>query len=571
MQSVTMPDGTVHEFPDEATPEMIAQALGVSAPEAPSQSFGSRLARGIQDPLDAGAQMLVNALSTPTVVAGVPLEGGVAGLVNKGVSALNEAPVIGPAMKAIGMVPATPQQVTQDIAKREADYQAERKAAGGEGIDWARLGGNVLGTLPIAMATPAAATLGGAAATGAASGAAYGAMQPVTEPTDSFWTDKAKQAALGAATGGVGGAALHGLSRVIQPSVRPEVKALMDRGVTPTPGQIAGGTLQRTEEKLSSVPVLGDAIRGGQRRAMEDLNRAAYNEALAPIGASYKGPAGREGIAYVERELGKAYDDLLPKLRFQIDGQFQAELGNLRSMAADLPEQQAARFETLLRNKLFKRLEPSGTMDGQTLKGVESELSRIAKGLKGDASFDNRQLGDALGEVLTTVRSNLARMNPEHAEQLGNINRGWAMYTRLRDAGSRLGAEEGVFTPAQLQSAVKSGDKSVGKGKFARGDAMMQDLSEAGKSVLGSKYPDSGTAGRLLLGGLGGGYMVDPSIAAGALAMAAPYTSIGQRAMGALMTKRPTAVTAPLSAALRKASPAVQSGLAALALQNRSE
>ena len=65
-------------------------------------------------------------------------------------------------------------------------------------------------------------------------------------------------------------------------------------------------------------------------------------------------------------------------------------------------------------------------------------------------------------------------------------------------AASSVAAKDGVFTPAQLHAAVKAKDKSMDKGAFARGNALMQDLSSAGKNVLPSNIPDSGTAGRLL-------------------------------------------------------------------------
>ena len=43
-------------------------------------------------------------------------------------------------------------------------------------------------------------------------------------------------------------------------------------------------------------------------------------------------------------------------------------------------------------------------------------------------------------------------------------------------------------------------DKSRNKAGFARGDAVMQDLSDPAVNVLGRSVPDSGTAGRALVG-----------------------------------------------------------------------
>lgn len=46
-----------------------------------------------------------------------------------------------------------------------------------------------------------------------------------------------------------------------------------------------------------------------------------------------------------------------------------------------------------------------------------------------------------------------------------NLNRAYANHARVRDAASRGGADEGVFTPAQLHSAVRAGDRSTAEAR----------------------------------------------------------------------------------------------------------
>jgi hypothetical protein len=46
-QIVTMPDGTTHEFPDEATPAMIGKALGLGAPKSAPVTMGPGLAPNV--------------------------------------------------------------------------------------------------------------------------------------------------------------------------------------------------------------------------------------------------------------------------------------------------------------------------------------------------------------------------------------------------------------------------------------------------------------------------------------------------------------------------------------------
>lgn len=118
----------------------------------------------------------------------------------------------------------------------------------------------------------------------------------------------------------------------------------------------------------------------------------------------------------------------------------------------------------------------------------------------------------------------------------------------------------GIFTPAQLQSAVRAADKSAGKGASATGNALMQDFSQDAMSVLGKGYPDSGTAGRLGTAGAVGALFAHPAMllspwtyAAAAPALA--YTPMGQRLAQGLLMSRPAAAQAVGNAVTNRLAP----------------
>jgi len=140
------------------------------------------------------------------------------------------------------------------------------------------------------------------------------------------------------------------------------------------------------------------------------------------------------------------------------------------------------------------------------------------------------------------LRQLVTRTNPKFSKELKAIDTGYANFKRVEKAAGLVGAVEGVFSPAQLQSAVRASDKSKDKGRFATGSALMQDLSETGKTVLGNKLPDSGTPYRgmlpLFLGG-GAGAAGYPTIAAGLLTGPILYSEPGQRLAATLLTQRP--------------------------------
>lgn len=182
----------------------------------------------------------------------------------------------------------------------------------------------------------------------------------------------------------------------------------------------------------------------------------------------------------------------------------------------------------------------NGVLSGDNLKAAQAGLRNQAEGFATATDGYQRQLGQALKQADQELRDLVMRSNPSNAADLAKINEGYANFKRIQRAASGVGANEGVFTPAQLQSAVKAMDKSKDKARFAQGDALLQDLSEAGKARLSQTVPDSGTPFRLAtMATLGGGAAINPIIPLSALIGAAGYSRAGQRAVTALLTERP--------------------------------
>lgn len=386
-----------------------------------------------------------------------------------------------------------------------------------------------LGKVGAAITAPK--TLGGAAALGAATGA----IQPAVNNDE-----RVTNALLGGAGGAAGSAVATGIGRVLSPKTDEAVKALMNQGVTPTPGQIMGGTAKRVEDAATSLPILGDAIKARQQKVVSQFNDAALNKVLAPIGEKI-GSKGREAIDEAAKKIGAAYDSVLPNIKLQADANYNNAITSLRGLVQNLPKSEADQFESIIKVHLNDKFTSSGLMSGQTFKEVESELGRLARGYMGDTSFDKRQLGSALREAQATLRNLMQQQNPGQAKQLKAANEAWANFTRVQDAAGRQGAKEGVFSPAQLSSAVRGQDKSLRHGAFAKGEAVMQDLSEAGQKVLSNTVPDSGTPYRSVIGlAAGGGLAAVEPVALGAtLGASALYTQPAQKVIAALLTQRP--------------------------------
>jgi len=428
-------------------------------------------------------------------------------------------------------------------------------------------GGGMVGYFAGGAATaplmPATSTIKGAAAMGGAIG--------VTQPAINA-QERATNLLMGAGAGGAGQGVVNSLARIIRPNTSPQVTALMKEGITPTPGQILGGAFKRVEDGLTSVPIIGDSIKAGQRRAAADMNTAAMNRALKPIGETLpKGLQGRDAVEHVGSALSARYERLLPKLATQSDDVFTGEINSLKSLVSNgnMGEAEARQFGKILENQVIGKFQGQNSISGQTVKSMDGELGRISSKYMSDPSADKRQLGEAIVELQSSLRGLIQRTNPDYAKELKEINSGYANFKRIQRAAAGLGAEDGIFSPAQLQNAVKALDRSKDKGRFAKGDALMQDLSESGKNVLGSSVPDSGTPYRMAatLGASGGaGAFMGLPAAAGMLAAPLAYSRPGQNALASILTQRPNGA-ADLAKLLRLSGASVAGGSGAVAVQ----
>lgn len=486
--------------------------------------------QGIRDPIDAGAQMLRRAVPD-----------GVGQAIDRFGNALADMGL--PVARSEGVQGVD--RMVNDVNRR---YESGRAAAGRDGMDWARLGGNLIGTAPMIAATPSMAGAGLTArvGAGAAQGAGFGFLNPVVgeKAQQDFGSEKIKQGALGGALGGVTPLVTGAIGLVISPKASQQGSAarmLADEGIELTPGQAAGGWAMRAEDKLMSVPILGDAIRGARNRGNEQLNRAVYNRVLAPIGQTTN-KVGREAIDDVSSRISQAYDDVLTKVQFAPDAQFAQDLGRLQQMATNLPQKEAQAFANTIQREVIEPLSKGASVDGLAFKRIEAQLGERAQAfLKATDAYQN-DVGRALIETQKALREALTRANPQYAGELQGVNQAFAQLTRLQTAAGSVGAADGIFSPAQLDRAIRAADKSVRKNAYARGKAAMQDLSGAARDRMSSQIPNSGTADRLWLnaGALGAG-LVNPAIPMGLAAASVPYLPGVGRAATGLLTSRPQA------------------------------
>lgn len=527
----------------------LTEELFGKKPKAAPVSRTDKVMRGFTDPVEGAAQLLTNILPQSVVNAGNAANNWIA--------------------DKTGMVARIPEGgMNQLVSDNERAYQAQRAAGGESGFDGYRTIGNVLSpaNLAIASKVPAAASFAGRVMSGAGGGAASALLNPVTD--GDFWGEKGKQVATGAAFGGAVPAVTGAVSRMVSPkaSMNPDLALLQSEGIKPTIGQALGGRWNSLEEKAQSIPIMGDAIANARRATIDQFDRAAINRAANKVNVNID-EAGQSGVRRAGDAISQAYDDALSKIKVvKFDQQFAQDLNQLKAMAQSLTPDMRNKFNQKVNEVVGGRMSGSGSMLGETYKKVDSEIGGLAAKFGKSSVSSESELGDAFAQLQNLLKQQAMRTNPKAADALKAADAGWANLVRVEGAAKAGKNADGMFTPAQLNSAIQQADGSVRGRSMARGTALMQDLANAGQNVIGNKVPNSFTTDRALIagGGLGAG-LVNPAIPAGLIGGAALYTPQAQNLLRGLVSSRPQ-IAEPVSNAFRQSSPFLVPGGAQLGL-----
>lgn len=456
----------------------------------------------------------------------------------------------------------------QFVPQEESTYQAKRAAAGETGLDYGRMGGNVL-----TAAVPGGLIAKGAGLVAPASrgiqaalsgGVSSALMTPVESATD-FWQNKAQQTGAGALTG-------YGLDKtlgaVVSPALSDAARRMKDMGVTLTPGQMFGGLTESIENAVAKLPIIGSTARAAQDRSVNEFNTGVINSALSKIDESLpKGVSGFDAVEYLYKKADESFDKVKPKV----------ELGNTLNLYTGLRDI-ANNFKTsneghvkfikdFIKDNIQDKLS-KGAISGDDFKKLDSDLGKKLVNYAGKGGAD-ADLADAIGSLQRLIRSELRPIDPTDTvskKALDAANSVWADKSRIQRAASYLSADDGVFTPSQLNQAVKA--ESTGNSQFATGNARMQGISRDALNTIGR----TGTVtpnqiGQTVELGSGGAALAAlsqgalPLTSALALAPLPFYTRPAQNVFNAVMGRQ--SLTSPFArqAIPTLASPGITGGL----------
>ena len=322
-------------------------------------------------------------------------------------------------------------------------------------------------------------------------GTAYGAAVEDDAATGAI--SGATGTVLGKTLGNFGDFVLRGADRA------PTAQKLMDRyGIEDlTVGQQLGGAPKSIEDAATSIPIIGDIINARRGESLVDLNKAAFRE----VGGQPMG-YGDEGMAALKAARAKKYDDAVAGKQFDLnDPLFTQDMIDALATRSRLTGEFADKFDLAVKNSIIDTpIGRSGTMSGPEYQQAQRSIS----GYKGETrkpGFE-KDYRDALGGVSGALREMVERQDPTLVPLLREADTMYRGEKILQDAIERakmdptgLGAD--VFTPGNLTQAVSA------SGRKYPGTPPLKELSRVAQNVLPSKMPDSGTARRAALAGLG--------------------------------------------------------------------
>jgi hypothetical protein len=349
-------------------------------------------------------------------------------------------------------------------------------------------------------------------------GAGYGAGE--------FNDNRLAGAALGAGASGTGGVlGRFGIGTAARRAAPTggKLAQIYAAGGLPTLGQrfgntgLIGGSVNRVEEAMQSIPVLGAAVRGARQAPRDAWERGTFNAALGELepfrSVSSTIPSklpdnvelGTGPHTVMQTAFDEAYDAARSGMQFVPDAQYASDLAAFTAEVGNgvLNDQQANQVQKIIENAVGTRLNAQGNvLDGTAYKMASSEIMKASRTLSQNEPLVAAKLADYAAIFDGAARRS---SSPEASALLDAADRGYAKAVRIEEAAAMRGAnqEQGRLTPNQFDRAVQKTSGGVRSRAYLRGDALMGDYAEAGK-LLNDQVPNSGTADRLGVMGLFG-------------------------------------------------------------------
>lgn len=320
-------------------------------------------------------------------------------------------------------------------------------------------------------------------------GAVQGALQP-TLPEE----NKAFNTAAGGVAGMLGLGAVNALGRVAQP-----VKDTLGKI-----GQESVDILKKAGVPLDAAQTTGSALLGRVKAALNDNpltagaenlftanQKLAYNKAIAKTMGEDANQITPGVIANAKQRIGNVYDSIADKININVDGKFLNNLAMLDDEAKNvLNDSQYGIVDKNIKNIIEKASKEGNQLSGQQYQAIKRTLDKLSGSADTDVASYARDLKDVLNKGLSDSAESSG--NKELVAQLKEANKHWGNMRKIEDIA--LKDPEGNISPSLLYNSLATKAK---RNAFYAEDAELAKLAAAGKMILPSKVPNSGTVARL--------------------------------------------------------------------------
>jgi hypothetical protein len=443
---ITAPDGATYEItaPDDATPEQVQAFVQQSVAKGgdkridPSKGKGGAFAgflMGLRDPIDAGAQLLVRGAS------------------------------------AVGLAPESEvARVDQLVRDANAEYDASRQLAGREGVDVARIGGNVVNPVnaaPAGLLLRGGTTVGRMALASGAAGGFGGALQPVVGETD-FASAKAGQVGLGTVGGAVAGPLASKAGETVMRLARRAQQRLMggpsEADILMRTGDILNVWARDNGVDLNQVP---KSILAGVQKQVADALRAGREPTVDPAAFVRKAEFDVLGIQPTQAQVTR------DPVQFTRERNLRSVEGGGEPLAARFAEQQAQLRRILDKQGAERALEPdvAGSILTKSLREVDERA-----GQKVGQLYDEARALNA-GEIPLDGAAFVNRASQAlDAEMKGAFLPGEVRGILQQIAEGKIPMN--VSTAEQLRTTLATAQRATKDGNVSRALGLVRDALE---------------------------------------------------------------------------------------------
>jgi hypothetical protein len=425
--------------------------------------------------------------------------------------------------------------------------------------------GNTVGesaiTAPLGMgATAALGTAGKLGAALAASPTVSAALQGgIQGAATSDPGERGFNTGIGALTGGGLGASQTLVGKLVNGLKRtPDAQALLDKGISLTPGQMnPGGTWNQFENALEHAPVAGPLVKSARDNAEHQFQATAIGLGAAP-GAPPLKPSGN-----IHDLLQQAYDSYQP-LYDQAKG-YPVSAKILRTNGPDIPLSQS--FQTAanapgvpkslqgsenswLQDRLTQLPKNPNSEDLLQLRSDIRQRARMAN-LKTDTDSGHVANINQRAEQGVTAALN-SQLPPQPLQALAQADSNYGNYKIIENAVAKSKDNLAGLTPQKLSQSIYESSRDPAYARGAGGP--LRDLAQQGTNVFQEVVPPNGkSVAALSLGAAGLALHPGLTGAAGSGMAGLVLTPTG-RALAAGQTA-PQAAAQKLVAALRSSTP----------------